>query len=225
MAIPELVRQAALFPELDLPDPPPEHPYEVVHGKGYSVGIFPDLSFGQVSVSAIAEDVIERTIEDARSVLATYGMSQGAWMVPEAASPAGLATDLRRLGMVSYEEPPLEPRFAAMVAVSPPEPGRPDTEARLTRTFEEFQAGHRLAGAAFDESDDDRRAYEAQERRLWDRSSSNSGSQRSAGSTAFSTDSESSSGSGLTERAQRRTTRPPRDAQLSEWCIQTFGST
>ena len=132
MAIPELVRQAALFPELDLPDPPPEHPYEVVHGKGYSVGIFPDLSFGQVSVSAIAEDVIERTIEDARSVLATYGMSQGAWMVPEAASPAGLATDLRRLGMVSYEEPPLEPRFARSWRSRPQSPVVP-TSTHVSR--------------------------------------------------------------------------------------------
>jgi len=47
MTIPELVRQAALFPELDPPDPPPEHPYTVVHRDGYDVGFFAGLSFGR----------------------------------------------------------------------------------------------------------------------------------------------------------------------------------
>jgi GNAT superfamily N-acetyltransferase len=172
VAIPALVRRAAIFPELDLPDPPPEHPYKVVRADGYTIGVFAGLSFGQVSISAVGTDAIERTIEEARSVLATYGMRQGAWMVPEAASPAGLVDELLRLGMVPYEEPPLEPRFAAMVALSPPEPGRPDTEARLTRTFEEYQAGNRVARTAFEVGEDDRLAFEAQERSLWEIQSS-----------------------------------------------------
>ncbi len=168
MAIPALVRRAAIFPELDLPDPPPEHPYEVIRADGYAIGIFPGLSFGQVSVSAVGTDAIEQTIEDARSTLATYGMSQGAWMVPEAASPAGVVDELRRLGMVPYEEPPLEPRFAAMAALLPPDLGLSDAEVRPARTFEEYQAGNRIAGVAFEVSEEDRVAFEAQERRLWE---------------------------------------------------------
>ena len=164
MTIPELVRQAALFPHVDLPDPPPEHPYTIAHRDGYDVGFFPGLSYGMVSARAIADDAVESTIAEAQSLLAEHGKTQAAWMVPEAASPVGLADRLRGLGMVPYDEPPLEPRFAAMAVVTPTEPGPPGVEARLAHTFEEFQAGNRLAGDAFDVSDEDRHAFEAQER-------------------------------------------------------------
>ena len=168
MTIPELVRQAALFPHVDLPDPPPEHPYTIAHRDGYDVGFFPGLSYGMVSARAIADDAVESTIAEAQSLLAEHGKTQAAWMVPEAASPVGLADRLRGLGMVPYDEPPLEPRFAAMAVVTPTEPGPPGVEARLAHTFEEFQAGNRLAGDAFDVSDEDRHAFEAQERLMWD---------------------------------------------------------
>ncbi len=173
MAVTDLVAQAALFPSVDLPDPPADHPYEIVRRDGYVVGTFPDASFGSVEVRAFSADTLERTVEEARALLATHGKCRGAWMVPEAASPLGVANRLRSFGMVPYEEPPLEPRFAAMAAVEPPAAGPDTIEARLANTFEEFQAGNRLAHNAFDVSEDDRRALETHERLLWEIESRN----------------------------------------------------
>jgi hypothetical protein len=40
-SIPEGVRRAALFPQSDLPQPPPGHPFRLVRGEGYTIGMFP----------------------------------------------------------------------------------------------------------------------------------------------------------------------------------------
>ena len=69
--------------------------------------------------------------------------------------------------MVPFEEPPLEPRFAAMALVTPPE-GDGGVEARPPLTFEEFQASVRLGADVFGIGGQDRAAVEAQGRRLWE---------------------------------------------------------
>lgn len=166
--IPESVRNAALFPEDDLPEPPPGHPYRQVRRDGYMVGLFPGQTFGTVSVSSIDAGAVEQTVEEVRRVLAEDGKSRGAWMVAEAASPDGLAERLKACGMVPFEEPPLEPRFAAMALVAPPEGDDGGVEARPPQTFEEFQASARVGFEVFGNSDEDRAAFEAQERRLWE---------------------------------------------------------
>ena len=179
VAVADLVRRAALWPSFDFPDPPPEHPYELIHRAGFNVGVFPGLTSGFVYPQTLPEDGVEPALSEARSILAERGKSQCAWFVPEACSPAGLAEWLRTCGMISYEEPPLEPRFAAMVAVAPSAPGPPGVEARLARNFEEYQAGARVAGTAFALSEEDRRALEAQELLLWELETSGRSPQRS----------------------------------------------
>ncbi|MDP9285510.1 MAG: GNAT family N-acetyltransferase [Actinomycetota bacterium] len=168
VALTDLVRHAALFPETDLPPPLPEHPSKQVRRDGYMVGLFPGRTHGTVSVEAVGADDVERAVRDVRSLLAENGKARGAWFVPEAASPAGLAHDLRSLGMVPFDEPPLEPRFAAMALVAAPEPGPPDIEARVAESFEEYQAGLRVSQEAFAVSSEDRAALEGRERRLWE---------------------------------------------------------
>jgi hypothetical protein len=88
-------------------------------------------------------------------------------MVAEAASPGGLAERLKESGMVPFDDPPLEPLFAAMAIVAPPE-GDGGVEARPPRTFEEFQASARVGFDVFDVPAQDRAAHDAEERRLWE---------------------------------------------------------
>ena len=40
MANPEQLRDAALWPSWDLPDPPPEHPFKLIRRDGFCVGAF-----------------------------------------------------------------------------------------------------------------------------------------------------------------------------------------
>lgn len=167
VVIADSVREAALFPHVDLPEPPPDHPYRQVQRDGYMVGLFPGLTYGTVSVRAIDADAVEQTVRDARSVLAEDGKSRGAWVIADAASPAGLAERLGRYGMVPAEEPPFESRVAAMALVSPLA-SEGDVEARPPRSFEEFQAKVLLEAEVFGVSAEDLAAAQAQERRLWE---------------------------------------------------------
>ena len=105
-------------------------------------------------------------------LLAERGLQQAAWFVPEECSPAGLAERLRQGGMVPFEEPPFEPRFASMVMLEPPAAGPSEVEARPARSFAEFQTGARVADEVFETSEEDRRAMEVQERVLWELQSS-----------------------------------------------------
>jgi GNAT superfamily N-acetyltransferase len=166
--LPDPIRQAALFPDNDLPDPPPGHPFQLLRHDGYTIGVFAGMTHGSVVVEAVAPEKIEHVVEEARALLAEHGKTRGAWMVSEAASPADLGERLRSLGMVPFDEPPLEPRFASMALVSPPDPGPPEIEARLAHTFEDFKAGRAVANDAFELSENDRAAHETHDRLLWD---------------------------------------------------------
>ncbi len=168
MQIPDVVRDAALFPADDLPDPPPGHPYRVVRRDGFVVGFLPGLSFGSVSVRAIPEDAIEETVAEVRRILADEGFSRGAWFVPEAATPSRLADRLLALGMAPYSEPPLEPRHAQLALVEAPEPAPTEVEARPAESLEEYRAATRVADEAFTVSDADRRALEKHETLIWE---------------------------------------------------------
>lgn len=167
MSIPEAVVRAANYPALDLPVPPPEHPFERVDREGYSLGAFRGATFGFVFVQTLAPDDVERTLSETREFFVERGIGRGGWMIPESASPSGLAETLRSRGLVSYEEPPFEPRFAAMALVEPPPIGPDDVEARPVATFEEFQAGGRVQDDAFANSEEDRAAFEAQQEVMW----------------------------------------------------------
>jgi hypothetical protein len=167
VAIPELVRLAALFPDTDLPPPPPDHPFKQVRRDGYTIGLQTGVTSASVMARRIDADGVEQAVADVRRLAAEHGMTRAAWFVPEAADPEGLAAALLPMGMVPHDEPPHEPRFAAMVLLEEPKPGPPDVEARLAATFAEYQAGLRVGHEAFEMSSEDRAAMEAHERETW----------------------------------------------------------
>ena len=167
MPIPEAVRDAALFPADDLPDTPPQHPFQQVRREGFVVGLWAGFSFGTVDVRSIAEPDLGRTVTEARGILSASGLQKAAWNVPEAASPPSLVDRLAEFGMTPYDEPPFEARRASLVLVEPPESGPPEVTARPAKSFDEYRKASRVSVDAFQMSDDDKRALETQEELLW----------------------------------------------------------
>jgi hypothetical protein len=147
---------------MDFPDPPARHPYTLLRRDGFAIGSFPDASYGLVEPQAVTEDGIEGMVLEARALLAGLGKQQGAWFVAEACQPEGLAARLRLFGMVPYEEPPLEPRFAAMALLREPPPGPPDVDAHPAASLAEYKAGRQVSDDAFEMSETDRQAFETQ---------------------------------------------------------------
>jgi hypothetical protein len=160
-------RRAALFPAEDLPDLPAEHPSQRVVVAGITVELPAGLPMGDVFPEELQQAEVEQLVGAVRRFLRVEGRETGVWFVPEAASPGDLADRLRGLGMRPDDEPPGEPRAAALVAVEPPPPGPPELIVRKPESFEEFLAGERIAAAAFQMNEKMRHAFEKRAERLW----------------------------------------------------------
>src|SRR5262249_15406202 len=130
MDIPANVLEAARFPAFDLFEPPPLHPMSIVRRDGFAVMTLDGLTFGFVTARSLEGQELRQVVAEARELLRAAGVRRGAWEVREAATPRDLVERLGEMGMVPYDEPPLEPRHAALALVHPPEPGPPEVEAR-----------------------------------------------------------------------------------------------
>ena len=111
---------------------------------------------------------MEHAVREVRELLREWEKSTAAWFVAERAEPRGLAAELRSLGLRPYDEPPYEPRAAAMVRLEAMAPGPDDVDAHVAETFEEYLAGSHMQDEVFDVSEEDRRAWEATERVRFD---------------------------------------------------------
>jgi hypothetical protein len=69
VVVPESIRRAALFPELDLPALPSEHPARRVVVEGVFVRLLPGLPVALVSPERIEESEIDRTVDEVRRFL------------------------------------------------------------------------------------------------------------------------------------------------------------
>jgi len=170
MELPPGVREAALFPGWDLPDPPQGHPYTIVHRDGYQLGYMAGMSHGSVTVRRLDAGALETCIEDARALLAEAGYRSAAWIVADAAEPAGLAAQLREHGLDAWPESGegLEASFSQMALAAEPPAAPAGLEAHLVETFEEYVAASAVALDAFEMSEQNRRAFEDRQAEHWE---------------------------------------------------------
>jgi GNAT superfamily N-acetyltransferase len=169
VATPEQLRDAALWPNWDLPDPPPGHPFKLTRRDGFCVGAFSGAADARVFVKAVPGDV-DRVVSEARALVVESGARTGAWMVPEASTPGGLSDVLAaNYGMTPYDELPHEARFAALLLTGPPPAhDSPGLETRLAESLDEYEAASLVAMESFEVSEQDREAQRAHSRLLWD---------------------------------------------------------
>jgi GNAT superfamily N-acetyltransferase len=147
------------------PPVPEEAPVEkLTTSLGCTILLLPAPSGAIVEARSLEPGGVERSVDAVRELLRERNKASTAWWVSESAEPDGLVTELLRLGLEPYDEPPFEPRFAAMVRMEPPAPGPDDVGPRPAETFDEYIASVRLRDAVFDLSEEDRRAWEASER-------------------------------------------------------------
>jgi GNAT superfamily N-acetyltransferase len=170
--VPETIRQAALFPELNMPPLPPGHPTRLVSVGGVFVRLLAGLPVALVSPVRI-ESEVESIVDEVRRLLRAERREKGIWIVPEDAFPADLAAHLRELGMRPNDIPGVDARTAAMVAVTAPPAGPPGVVARRAESLEEFRAAQMLAGDSFAMDAEMRRAFEERVELLWSVESAN----------------------------------------------------
>ena len=168
--MPTAVIEAALFPELDLPDPPPGHPFQVRKGDGYQVGFTSGTSYAMVFVRRLAEETLASRVAEVRALLGSEGFERAAWVVSEAAEPAGIAARLEEFGLLPWEREAegFEPRFRSMaLTVEPAPPPEQGVVARQVETFEEYVAAAQVAHDAFDMSEQDRMVFQERQADYW----------------------------------------------------------
>jgi len=163
------VIEAALFPELDLPDPPEGHPFQVRKGDGYQAGFTLGTSYAMVFVRRLSEETLAAVVAEVRTLLAAEGFARAAWMVSEASEPKGLAARLQEHGLVPWEENAegQERRYRHMALVDQPPAAPEGVVARQVETFDEFVATAHVAHEAFDMSEQDRRVFEERQAEYW----------------------------------------------------------
>ena len=123
VSVPDAIRQAALFPEADLPDLPADYPSRRVLVEGVFVRLPAGLPVALVSPERIEERRIEQVVGGVRQFLRAQGRTNAVWFVQEEAFPNDLAERLQTLGMRPSDLPGFEPRDAAMAIVEAPPPG------------------------------------------------------------------------------------------------------
>ncbi len=120
------------------PEPPRELPVERILNERYCLFLSPMPSTNFVQRIRVEADALVATVEEVCELLRSRGRTQAAWTIDSGATPTGLEERLLALGMVPYDEPPLEHKAAAMAIVTRPSGSPPvGIEAQEVRTHEE----------------------------------------------------------------------------------------
>ena len=122
-----------------MPEPPRELlPVELICNERYYLFVSPMPSANMVGRIRVEADALRSTVDEVCELLRSRGRKQAAWSIDSGATPAALEESLLALGMVPYDEPPLESTSAAMAIVTRPSGSASDgIEAREVRNHEE----------------------------------------------------------------------------------------
>jgi GNAT superfamily N-acetyltransferase len=126
----------------------------------YCLLLGPVPTFTSVSRLRLDPETIAETLTEVRDTVAASGHREAIWWVGPSATPSDLADRLQTHGLVPDRRPTSEPHVTSMaLMVAPPTP--PDVVVRRVNDFAEFLHAGRIADAAFGESEEESRAYEA----------------------------------------------------------------
>jgi len=165
--IPDAVVRAAVFPFADGPPLPPAHPDRLIEVSGATVFLGQGLPDGMVLPERVESAELSMFVQEVRERIRREERQRAVWFVPEAAHPADLAARLLELGLKPADQPPFEPRAAAMAITRPPAEGPPNIATHRVRTFEELQAAWRVSANAFAVDAQFAAAFEARAEALW----------------------------------------------------------
>jgi GNAT superfamily N-acetyltransferase len=165
--IPDAVVRAALFPSADGPALPRGHPDRRIEVSGATVFLGQGLPDGMILPERVDSVELATFVQEVRERLRREDRQRAVWFVPEAAHPADLAARLLELGLKPADQPPFEPRAAAMAITQPPAEGPPNVDVYQVRTLEDLQAAWRVSANAFDVDAQLAAAFEARAEALW----------------------------------------------------------
>jgi GNAT superfamily N-acetyltransferase len=165
--IPDPVVRAALFPFADVLPLPPGHPDRRIEVSGAIVFLGQGLPDGIVLPERVESAELAMFVQEVRERLRREERQRAVWFVPEAAHPADLVARLLELGLQPADQPPFEPRGAAMAITQPPAEGPPNVDVPRVQTLEELQAAWRVSANAFAVDAQFAAAFDARAQALW----------------------------------------------------------
>ena len=133
----------------------------------YCLFLGPWPSFTSVHRLRFAEDEVEVTLEEVRSLVREHGHRKPTWWVGPSATPPDLTERLLGLGFRHGKAPDDGPTATGMAMLETPPGGPAAVEARLARTFDEFAAGIAVQWEAFGTSEEERAEQRAQLEERW----------------------------------------------------------
>jgi GNAT superfamily N-acetyltransferase len=161
-SIPAEVRAQAEEPMATGRELPPGMQIERIRTSRFTLVIGPVLSVNPVQGVRLAADDVGDAVEEVRQLLRDRGRIQAAWFIAPSSTPADLEQRLREIGFAPYDEPPLEPEFAAMAIVRPPLGASDDSVvARAVEGYEELVTASRIVAEAAGMSERDRAGMDA----------------------------------------------------------------
>lgn len=145
-----------------MPEPPSELPVELIRNERYCLLLTPVPTLNFVDSIRVGDEDVTATVNEIRELLRARNRFRAAWSIARDVRPSDLEEQLRVVGMVDYDEPPLEPSFAAMAIVERPSGVIPDgIEAREVRDHAELDTFVDVEHAAVEVSGRDSDAMRA----------------------------------------------------------------